>query len=252
MNRIEEAAELLAPASRLVVTTGAGMSKESGIPTFRDAPSALWENFDPMDLATREGFLRDPALVWRWYGDRRRMISQARPHAGHVAIAEMETMFPSFLLITQNIDNLHRDAASRELIEMHGNIFRFKCFDRDHIIERLPETDDEPPRCECGSHIRPDVVWFGEALDARDVDRAYAALEQCEAILVVGTSGIVAPVSGFPAVAKSAGAVVIEINPEETPITPLADIFIRAAAGAALPLLVTALGSNTLRENDNH
>ena len=238
---IDEAAQRLATVRNLVVTTGAGMSKESGIPTFRDAPSALWENYDPMDLATPEGFQRDPSLVWRWYCDRRRMIATSKPHPGHRAVAELESMFDPFLLLTQNIDNLHREAGSKRLIEVHGNIFRFKCFDRGHPIGTLPDTDEEPPRCHCGSLIRPDIVWFGEMLDADDLERAFNALEQCQAILVVGTSGIVAPAAGFPSVAKSAGAVVIEINPEETPITPLADVFIPAAAGSALPPLVAAV-----------
>jgi len=238
---VTEAAKYLAPVERLVVTTGAGMSKESGIPTFRDAPSSLWQNYNPMDLATPEGFLRDPRLVWRWYADRRRMIARARPHPGHEAIAAMEAMFPSFLLLTQNIDNLHREAGSKQLIEIHGNIFRFKCFDNGHPVEELPEGDETPPHCHCGSLIRPDVVWFGELLDRGHLERSFAALARCEVILVVGTSGIVSPAAEFPAAAKEAGARVIEINPEETPITPLADVFIPAPAGLALGPLVAAI-----------
>jgi NAD-dependent deacetylase len=214
------------------------MSKESGIPTFRDAPSALWANYDPEDLATPQGFKRNPPLVWKWYVERRKMIGQASPHAGHYAIAELDPMFDEFLLLTQNIDNLHREAGSRDFVELHGNIFRFKCFDRHHPIEELPKSDEVPPRCHCGSMIRPDVVWFGEMLAQDDLDRAFGALSTCEAILVVGTSGIVYPAAGFPGAAKSMGAKVVEVNPDDTEITQLADVFVKAPAGEALPAII--------------
>jgi NAD-dependent deacetylase len=213
------------------------MSKESGIPTFRDAPNALWENFDPEKLASPEGFLSDPSLVWRWYEDRRRMISTAQPNAGHAAIARLEGYFDRFVVVTQNIDDLHRKAGSNNIIEMHGNIFRFKCFDMGHPVDELPRDDRVPPRCRCGSLIRPDVVWFGELLPEEAVERAYKALENCDVMLVVGTSGVVYPVAGFPGVARRAGARIIEINPEETPITRLADVFLEGTAGEVLPRL---------------
>ena len=168
------------------------------------------------------------------------MISTAKPNPGHCAIARLEPHFESFAVITQNIDDLHRKAGSTNIIEMHGNIFRYKCFDLSHPIDELPADGRVPPRCHCGSLIRPDVVWFGELLPERAVRRAYEALETCEVMLVVGTSGIVYPVAGFPEVARRYGARVVEINPEETPITPLADVFIEAAAGEALPRLVDA------------
>ena len=238
---LEEAVALLTSVDALVVTTGAGMSSESGIPTFRDAPGAVWANYDPADLATPEGFLRDPALVWRWYADRRAIIAGVRPHEGHRAIAALEALYEPFLLLTQNIDNLHRAAGSTRIIELHGNIFRYKCFDRGHKIERLPETAEVPPRCACGSMIRPDVVWFGELLDSDHLELAYGALVSCGALLVVGTSGIVYPAAGFPALAKQAGARVIEVNREETPITDIADVSLRARAGDALHALVSAI-----------
>jgi NAD-dependent deacetylase len=238
---IERAAGMLAGARRIVVTTGAGVSQESGIPTFRDAPSALWENYDPMELATRDGFQNNPALVWRWYCERRRMIAEARPHPGHHAIAEMEEMFDEFLLVTQNIDNLHREAGSQRIVELHGNIFRFKCFDRDHPVERLPEGDEEPPRCACGSMIRPDVVWFGEVPDLDGINEVLAAIAMCDVVIVVGTSGLVYPAAGFPETAKAAGATVVEVNPEETPITAIAEVSVAARAGVALPPLVAAV-----------
>jgi NAD-dependent deacetylase len=234
---IDTAARLLRDARSVVVSTGAGMSKESGIPTFRDAPNALWENFDPEKLASPEGFLNDPPLVWRWYQDRRRMISAAQPNAGHTAIARLEGYFDRFVVVTQNIDDLHRKAGSNNIIEMHGNIFRYKCFDMGHPVDELPRDDRVPPRCRCGSMIRPDVVWFGEVLPEEAVERAYTALESCDVMLVVGTSGIVYPVAGFPGVARRAGARIIEINPEATPITQLADVFLEGTAGDVLPRL---------------
>lgn len=238
---IEKAAKLLGRVTDIVVTTGAGMSRESGIPTFRDAPNALWADYDPHDLATRDGFRRNPELVWRWYADRRTMIAATRPHAGHHAVVEMESMFKRFTLLTQNIDNLHRAAGSTNPVELHGNIFRYKCFDNDHPVENPEDSAGVPPKCACGSFVRPAVVWFGEMLEESDLDRAFDALESCEAILVVGTSGLVYPAAGFAAAAKSGGAVVIEINPEETPITAEADVFIRSSAGDALPPLVRLL-----------
>jgi NAD-dependent deacetylase len=241
MQEIKRAAEKIAGVKRLVVTTGAGMSRESGIPTFREAPNALWARYNPEELATEEGFRKDPPLVWKWYTERRNQIGRKSPHAGHYAVAGMEPLFDSFTLITQNIDNLHRKAGSKNLIELHGNIFRFKCFDNHHPVEILPQSKEIPPLCECGSYIRPDVVWFGEMLDEDDLNRSFSALSGCEVILVVGTSGLVYPAAGFPGVAKSYGAFVVEINPEETPITNSADVVIRAGAAEALPQLLNRI-----------
>jgi NAD-dependent deacetylase len=238
---IESAAAILGCTRRLVVATGAGMSRESGIPTFRDAPSALWENYDPEDLATPDGFRRNPGLVWRWYAERRRMIARARPHAGHIAVAKLQTMFDSFLLVTQNIDNLHTAAGSIDVVEVHGNIFRYKCFDRGHPVADPGPSVDEPPRCTCGSYVRPDIVWFGELLDAEHIERVYAALDACDTILVVGTSGMVYPAAAFAGVARDAGARVIEVNPERTPLTALADVFVKSGARDALPRIVEAV-----------
>lgn len=235
------AVEHLAGARRVVVSTGAGMSRESSIPTFREAPGALWARYNPEELATPEGFTRNPPLVWQWYAERRRMIGQAQPHDGHVALARLETLYEHFLLLTQNIDNLHRAAGSRRLVELHGNIFRFKCFDNGHPAEVVDDDGPAPPRCHCGALIRPDVVWFGEMLDSNDLDRAFAALEACDTLLVVGTSGTVYPAAGFPEVARKAGAAVIEVNPERTPISGIADVSLRATAATALPTLVEAV-----------
>lgn len=239
---IARAIRILRDAERVVVTTGAGMSKESGIPTFRDAPGALWANYDPEALATREGFARDPALVWRWYTERRKMMAKVSPHAGHVAIARMERLYTEFLLATQNIDNLHRAAGSTDIVELHGNIFRFKCFDNDHPAPAPPDdAGGDPPRCTCGSFLRPDVVWFGEMLDQGHLERTFAALAGCDAVLVVGTSGMVYPAAGFPGVARDAGARVVEVNPEESAITGIADVSVRAGAKEALPPIIDAV-----------
>jgi len=237
---LERAAGFLQEARSVVVSTGAGMSKESGIPTFRDAPNALWEKFDPAKLASEEGFLADPPLVWQWYEERRRMISTAEPNPGHRAIARLEPHFENFTLVTQNIDDLHRKAGSRNIVEMHGNIFRYKCFNLHHPIDTLPQDERVPPRCRCGSLIRPDVVWFGELLPEQAVERAYTALRKCDVMLVVGTSGVVYPVAGFPEVARAHGARIVEINPESTAITRVAHIFLEGPAGGVLPELVDA------------
>ena len=238
---LARAAEILRAAPRIVVTTGAGMSKESGIPTFRDAPNALWANYDPQTLATRDGFRRDPALVWRWYADRRAMIAEAKPHAGHVALAQWEARARQFVVLTQNIDGLHIAAGSTRVIELHGNIFRYKCFDRDHPAGEPFASGETPPRCACGSLLRPDVVWFGEMLDAAHLEAAYAALASCDALLVVGTSGRVYPAAGFVTEAKAAGARVIEINPEPTPLSDEADVFLAGGAQSVLPALVAQI-----------
>jgi NAD-dependent deacetylase len=240
---IVAAAEALHDAKAVVVSTGAGMSKESGIPTFRDAPNALWENYDPQELASPGGFLKNPALVWKWYQDRRAMIAKAEPHPGHFAIAEMAGLFGDFTLITQNIDNLHRRAGSSDVIEIHGNIFNYKCFDNEHPVSELPDGDDVPPRCSCGSMIRPAVVWFGEQLPEDRIARSHRALHNCDVILVVGTSGIVVPAAYFPSIAKQEGARVIEVNPEMSQVTHEADIFLQGPAGEVMPKVVAHLKS---------
>lgn len=238
---LSDAVELLRAARCIVVTTGAGMSKESGIPTFRDAPNALWANYDPQALATRAGFRRDPELVWRWYADRRALIAQAKPHAGHVALAQWEARARHFVVLTQNIDGLHIAAGSRNVVELHGNIFRYKCFDRDHPAHEPFASGETPPRCACGSPLRPDVVWFGEMLAAENLQAAHDALAQCDVLLVVGTSAQVYPAAGFASEAKAAGAKVIEINPEPTPMSELADVFVAGGAKSVLPALTAQI-----------
>ena len=231
---VGRAVELLLAARRVVVTTGAGMSKESGIPTFRDALTGLWDRYSPEKLATRDGFRSDPALVWNWYAERRAAIEKARPHDGHAALARLEPQFESFHVLTQNIDGLHIAAGSTRVVELHGSIHRIKCFDADHPFPGTPAGDEIPPRCHCGSLLRPDVVWFGELLDRANLKLAYEVIAQCDVMLVVGTSGLVHPTAGFPFDARQVGATVIEVNPEPTPISEIAHLCVRSGARDAL------------------
>ena len=243
---LARAADLLAGARRVVVATGAGMSRESGIPTFRDAVQGLWTKFDPQALATEAGFRANPRRVWGWYAWRRRKVAAAQPHAGHLAIAELAGLVPHLVVATQNVDGLHSAAGSSDVIELHGNIRRLKCLDAGHpyrgALDDSPEDEPEPPRCpECGSLVRPDVVWFGEGLPEAAVRRAWREAERCDVMLLVGTSGTVWPAAELPHVAREAGAHVIEINPEPSELTRIADVFLQGRAGEALPPLVDAL-----------
>jgi NAD-dependent deacetylase len=228
-------------AKSLVVITGAGISAESGIPTFRGA-DGLWRRYRAEDLATPQAFQRDPRLVWEWYDWRRRLISEKEPNAGHVAIAAMEGLFEEFLLITQNVDGLHRKAGSRKLIEIHGNLWRVRC-----MGEGTGSSNNEvplkeiPPRCECGALLRPDVVWFGESLSERDLTDSHMALRECDSLLVVGTSAVVQPVASFPTIARNGGAFIGEINVEPTPISGWVDESILGKSGEILPQLLESM-----------
>jgi NAD-dependent deacetylase len=235
-----ELIEKLAQARRVAVLTGAGISAESGIPTFRDALTGLWANYDPQELATPEGFARNPKLVWEWYAERRKRIAGVAPNPGHVALAALEKLFEKFTLVTQNIDSLHQRAGSREVVELHGNIARVKC-SREHIVvSEFPETES-PPRCHCGAWLRPDVVWFGEMLPADALARAEEAAEHCEVFFSIGTSAEVYPAAELPLRALSAGATLVEINPERTALTRHAHFALRGASGTLLPKLLEKL-----------
>ncbi len=237
MKDLSGAAEILSSSRALVVLTGAGISAESGVPTFRGA-EGYWRNYRPEDLATPEAFSRDPALVWEWYSMRREALSRVKPNPGHLAIAEMEDLVEDFTLITQNVDGLHHLGGSRKVLELHGNIWRVRCTVCGMREMRKEPFETLPPHCGCGGLLRPDVVWFGEMLPQEVLEEAYDALGRCEAILVVGTSGIVQPAASFPFIAKGKGARVVEVNPEETTITSVADVSIRERAGKALPAIV--------------
>lgn len=240
---LERAVGWLAGAKLVVASTGAGMSRESGIPTFRDALEGLWERYDPETLATERGFRADPPLVWSWYAERRRQIVACEPHAGHRALAEMDGLLPRVVVLTQNIDGLHTRAGSRDVVELHGSIRRVKCLDAHHpFTGELQDAEGGPPPCpQCGSPLRPDVVWFGEVLPQDAMDRAWILAELCDVMLVVGTSGLVFPAADLPRAAKRAGARVVEVNPAPSGITPVADLFLRGPAGEVLPELVARL-----------
>lgn len=235
-----ELIEKLAQTRRVAVLTGAGISAESGIPTFRDALTGLWASYDPQDLATPEGFARNPKLVWEWYAARRASIAGVQPNPGHAALAALEKRFEKFTLVTQNIDSLHQRAGSREVVELHGNIARVKCSLEQIVVNEYP-ADESPPRCHCGAWLRPDVVWFGEMLPADALARAEDAAEHCEVFLSIGTSAQVYPAAELPLRALSAGATVVEINPERTALTRHAHFALQGAAGIVLPLLLGKL-----------
>jgi NAD-dependent deacetylase len=215
---------------------------ESGVPTFRDAQTGLWAKFKPEELATPTAFRREPRLVWEWYAWRRELVTKAKPNPAHIALAAWEKRVPAFTLITQNVDDLHRRAGSRNVIELHGNITRTKCFDEGIVVTNWPETNDVPPRCpRCHGFLRPDVVWFGEAMPEEETSRAFAASAQSDVFLSIGTSAIVHPAASLPFHAMEHGATVIEINPDRTPLTDKADYVLSGPAGVVLPALMHAL-----------
>jgi NAD-dependent protein deacetylase/lipoamidase len=236
---LRAAAERLSASGRVLALTGAGVSAESGVPTFRGA-EGLWRRFRPEDLATPEAFDRDPKLVWEWYASRREGLAPLRPNAAHEALAALEARVPVFLLATQNVDGLHAAAGSRAMVELHGNIWRVRCLAgcREPREDRRVPLPEMPPRCGCGALLRPDVVWFGESLDEKAVESALHAAESAEIVLVIGTSSLVYPAAALPQVARARGAFVIEVNPEETPLTRSVDVSLRGKAAALLPLLL--------------
>lgn len=234
--------DALRRARHVAVLTGAGVSAESGVPTFRDAQTGLWAQFRPEDLATPEAFARNPPMVWEWYMTRRAAVAKVSPNPGHLALAQLQGRFAQFTLITQNIDSLHAEAGSRDVIELHGNILRTKCFDCFEPQAVEPDDARKPPPCECGKSLcRPDVVWFGEMLPPAALDAAQQAARSCDVFFSIGTSTQVYPAAELPFNAKRRGAVVVEINPDETPFTDQADYVLRAPSGVALPALLAAL-----------
>ena len=235
---IERAAEILRPAQRVAVLTGAGISAESGVPTFR-GPDGLWRRFRAEDLATPEAFARDPKLVWEWYDWRRGKIAGVDPNPGHATLARWERRFAVFTLITQNVDGLHARAGSKNLLELHGNIWKTRCTAEGTISDQFEvPLSSFPPLCpSCGALLRPHIVWFGESLDPVVIGRAFAESAVCDVMLVVGTSALVHPAASLPDHAASNGAKLIEINPEPTPLTGEATVSLRGKAGEILPLI---------------
>lgn len=247
---LDAAVEAVAGARHVVVVTGAGMSQESGVPTFRDAQTGLWARFDPIDLASEGAFRDHPNRVFGWYVWRWQMIRMAAPHPGHHALVRLQQAFDRLDVITQNVDGLHRRAGSHDVIELHGSLDAFRCLDRAHPFDahhlaglEVPEDGElAPPPCpECGSPVRPGVVWFGELLPRADLERAWSAVNRCDAMIVVGTSALVYPAAGLPWRALERGCSVIEINPHPTPLSDQVDVVWPATAGTALPALADRL-----------
>ncbi len=233
---------LFREAKNIVVLTGAGVSAASGIPTFRDAQTGLWEHFSPEELASPDAFIRNPAQVWQWYAWRRELVAQCEPNAAHIALAKMEAHFPNMHIVTQNVDGLHQVAGSKNVIELHGNIQRCKCFRCNRLARGWDRTAEQPPLCEtCGSMIRPDVVWFGESLDEQILKKAWALSTSADVLLSVGTSSEVYPAAQLPRIALRHNVPVIEINPNPTPLTDRATAVIAQSAGVALPALLDAI-----------
>ena len=226
----------LREAQHVCVLTGAGISAESGVPTFRDAQSGLWAKYDPLDLATPEAFLRDPELIWRWYRWRRELVAKAQPNPGHLALARLAELVPRLTLVTQNVDGLHQRAGSTDVIEFHGNLFENRCSVEDCVINGEENSADAVPVCAaCGGHLRPGVVWFGEAIPEHALNNSFAAATDCDVYLSIGTSSLVYPAAGLAEIAKNNGATVAEVNPEPTGQAASFDLAIAAKAGTVMP-----------------
>lgn len=234
---IESARERLRAARRVAVLTGAGISAESGIPTFR-SNGGYWRQHRFEDLATPEAFARDPKFVWTWYEERRRGIARAEPNAGHRALVELEARVPEFTLVTQNVDGLHERAGSRNVIRLHGSIWMLRCVGCGRELVEPAKLVELPPRCKCGGIMRPGVVWFGESLPERAMERAAEAVSAADALIVVGTSAQVYPAAGLIPLALRAGAAVVEVNPGETEFSDEVTFTLRGGAAEILPELI--------------
>lgn len=231
-------------AERVTAFTGAGISAESGVPTFRGT-EGIWTKFKPEELATMDAFLRNPELVWEWYTHRKRVIAETLPNPGHMALVALEQIYPHFAVITQNIDNLHRRAGSRTVVELHGNIERNYCMEcgTPALNDAVLSANGVPLCSRCGGKVRPDVVWFGEMLPDDQWDKAVHAAELSDVFISIGTSAIVYPAASLPLMARERGAYLVEINPEPTPLTGRTDEYLCGPAGRILPALVEAVTS---------
>ena len=236
---IAKAYELVSNSNEIVVLTGAGISAESGIPTYR-GEEGLWRNYDPHELATPEAFFRNPKLVWEWHDSRRVIMKNAKPNPGHFAITALEKEKRDFTLITQNVDGLHFAAGTRNIIELHGSLWEIKCTECEKVEKNYQAPIPQlPPQCDaCGAVMRPNTVWFGEIVPMERVDRCLFAIEQCDLLLIVGTSGMVEPAASMGLIAKKSETPVVEINTDITPGTGLYDASVMGKSGEILPLLV--------------
>lgn len=238
--------EALERAVRVTILSGAGISAESGVPTFRDAQKGLWARFRPEQLATPEAFDKDPELVWNWYEMRRRLVAQVDPNPAHLALAHWAQFKPELTIITQNVDGLHQRAGSPSVTEIHGNLTRDRCHRENRVLDPEEQKPGIPPVCvHCGGPVRPDVVWFGEEIPLDALETATRAATECDVFLSIGTSALVHPAAGLAEAALRSGAVLAEINPRHTPLTSIADYHISQQAGTALPRIVDLLESRT-------
>lgn len=224
-------------AKKIVFVTGAGISQESGIPTFR-GKKGLWRNHDAMKLATIDAFYENPRLIWEWYNERRRNIFAAQPNQGHKAIAELEE-YVDVVVLTQNIDGLHQKAGSTQVLELHGSIIKIKCSVCEFREEVISEFSEIPPLCSCGNVLRPDVVWFGESLRQDVWQKAIIAASECDLMIIAGTSLVVSPANTLPIHAKQNDAILIEINPEKTEMSSEMDFTIRSTSAFVLPKFIS-------------
>lgn len=230
--QVQTCAAWLAAAKTVCVLTGAGMSAESGVPTFRDR-DGLWSKFNPAELATPEAFRRNPVKVWEWYRRRRAALAKIRPHRGHELLADWEQQVADFTVVTQNVDGLHHRAGSRNVVELHGRLDVVRCVGCRQERQTLEDLGEDP-RCDCGARLRPGVVWFGEALPPRAFETALEKARNCDVMLVIGTSGVVQPAASLAELAKGYGAKLIDINPQRSELSGIADVWLEAACGTAL------------------
>ena len=237
MKMFDTVAQKLKGSKKIVFVTGAGISQESGIPTFR-GKDGYWRKYDPMKLASIDAFYDDPKLVWEWYEDRRKNILSVKPNEGHFAISQMEE-FKDVVVLTQNIDGLHQRSGSTNVLELHGSIIRIKCTVCDFIDNITENFESLPPKCKCGSMLRPDVVWFGEPLPQNIWQSAIKEASICDVMIIVGTSLVVSPANTLPVYAKQNGAILIEVNPEKTVMSNDMDLSIQATSAEVLPKMLS-------------
>lgn len=234
----------LRDAQHVCVLTGSGVSAESGVPTFREAQTGLWEQYDPHELATPDAFQRDPALVWRWYRWRRELVASVDPNAGHHALVKLAGLVPALTIITQNVDGLHQRAGSDKVIEFHGNLFENRCFVEGCAVSDADMSAEVPVCTGCGAMLRPGVVWFGESIPESAMRAATSAVRGCDLFFSIGTSSLVWPAAGFAEAARQQGARVVEINLDATPMSSQTDFRLQGKSGTLLPELVNCLAGN--------
>ena len=237
MKMFDTVAQKLKGSKKIVFVTGAGISQESGIPTFR-GKDGYWRKYDPMKLASIDAFYDDPKLVWEWYEDRRKNILDVKPNEGHFAISQMEE-FKDVVILTQNIDGLHQRSGSTNVLELHGSIIRIKCTVCDFTDNITENFESLPPKCKCGSMLRPDVVWFGEPLPQNIWQSAIKEASVCDVMVIVGTSLVVSPANTLPVYAKQNGAILIEVNPEKTVMSNDMTLSIQATSVGVLPKMLS-------------